>query len=146
MIDYIEKGHRMIVALFAADLGIVATGDGTLFIHKGTATDDEINTFISNYDPLPEAKADARSRVTVQASKLVADIYPFVNPDKGEAIGLYHFTTDLYLSIKAASRNALSGRLLDFKGIYDTAQAKIAEVNVLADWQEVDAYDATIGW
>jgi len=141
MINYIEYGIRFHDFIKESGHSLIQK-DGEWI----SSDDVAVQALIDNYDPLSEAKTDAKQRVTLHASQLVADIYPFINPEKEEAVGLYHFTTDLYLSIKSASRNALSGRLLEFKGIYDTAQVKIAEVNAMTDWQLVDAYDATVGW
>lgn len=139
--NYIEKGIRLHRAIRNAGYSLSQV-DGVWISSDDTA----VQAIIDSYDALPEAKADARQRVVLEASRLVAEIYPFINPEKEEAIGLYNFTTDMYLTTVAQARQPLSGRLLDFRDIYDTAQAKISEVNALATWQQCDAYDATIGW
>ena len=109
-------------------------------------TPSEVQALADAYDELPPAKTEAKDRVKLHASGLVAALYPFINPDKNEAIGLYNFTVDMYMTTVPAARQPLSGNLLTFKGIHDTAVAKIAEVDLLTDWASCDAYDATIGW
>lgn len=137
MINYIEKGHRLHEYILSRGYRLIDKGDAWY-----SSNDVAVQSIIDDYDELAEAKKDARKRVTLEASKLVAIIYPFINPEKGEAIGLYHFTTDLYLSIKPASRNNLSGRLLDFENIYNAAQVAISDINIMTDWQVIDAYDS----
>ena len=73
-------------------------------------------------------------------------IYPFINPEKEEAIGLYNFTLDIYNLIKPEARNALSGNLLAFKNIHDTALAKNSAIDAMTDWQAIDALDVSQGW
>ena len=143
MINYTEKGHRLHKIINAAG-HLLSEVDGVWESSDNTA----VQAIIDSYDPLPEAKTDAKARIIKEASKRVSAIYPFINPDKEEAIGLYEFTTDLYLSTKANAREPLTGRLLQFKMIHDTAQAAITVVNSMTDWQVVDAYDAATapGW
>ena len=126
----------------------VRTQGYTIIVSDGVMSSENdiaVQSIIDAYDPLPEAKADAIKRITLEASKRVAAIYPFINAEKEEALGLYNFTTDIYLAIKPQAREALSGRLLDFKNIYDAAVAQINIVNAMTDWQAVDSYDS-IGW
>lgn len=144
MIIYIEKGRHLHEAL--ADNGTpIAQRDG-VWASDNEADHDAINAFILSYDPLPESKTDAVSRVTLEASRLSSAIYPFIDGEREQALGLYNFASDLYLSTVAGSREVLSGRLLQFKTIYDTAQVKIVEINAMTDWALVDAHDATVGW
>lgn len=93
-------------------------------------------------------KAQTKQRIVIEASKRVAAIYPFINPEKEEAIGLYEFAIDLYTATIPSAREALTGRLLQFKNIYDKAQAAIAVVNASTDWKFSRDYDAVTdpGW
>jgi len=141
MINYSEKGAGLHQAI--TDAGHKMTNRNGIWVSKNEAA---VQAIIDAYDPLPEAKARARKLVLKEASKRVAAIYPFINPEKDEAIGLYNFTLDMYKLIKPASRNALTGNLLAFKGIYDTAKQKNAGINAMTDWKLIDALDVTQGW
>ena len=138
-INYIEKGKRL-------HLYIREQGHSLIRRDGVWVSDDDVavQLLIDNFNELEEAKKEARDRVKVEASKRVAAIYPFVNPDKDEAAGLYDFAVDIL--VQSNSATGLSGNLLAFKNIRDTAVSKVAEVNALTDWQQVDSYDATVGW
>jgi hypothetical protein len=97
---------------------------------------------IESYDMLPWAKDKAKIRIKKVASKKVYDLYPFIDPVSEQSMGLYHLVLDIYLSIKPASRESLSGRLLTFKSIYDAALAAIAEIELITDVTAVQNYDA----
>ena len=137
MINYIEKGANLHAEIENSGYRLWQLDD--VFYSDN---DEAVQLIIDNYDPLPKSKIDTKSRVKQEASKRVAVIYPFIDPTSEHAIGLYDFTTDIYLSIKAASRNALSGRLLEFKNIYDAAQSAISDIDSMIDWQAIDDYDA----
>jgi len=109
--------------------------------------DDEVavQAIIDNFDHVAYAKPLTKTRIIKEASKRVAEIYPFINPEKEEAIGLYEFAIDLYLSTIPAAREVLSGRLLQFKNIHDKAQAAIAVIEASTDWQFILDYDAVTG-
>lgn len=104
--------------------------------------DTEVQIICDNYDPLPHSKKVARQRIKLEAAKRSAAIYPFIDPESEEAIGLYNFASDLYTSILPAARGTLSQGLADFKAIYDAANAAISDVNALTDWTQALNYDA----
>ena len=104
--------------------------------------DVAIQAIVDAYDPLPDEKTQAIERVLLEASQRAATIYTFIDPTRDQAVGLYQFASDLYLSIVPAGREALSGRLLQFKDVHDKAQAAIAQVNWMTDFLLVRAYDA----
>ena len=140
-INYIEKSIRMHNAL--GEIG------HWLINRNGVweSSDDVIvQEFIDSYNPLSEAQADAKARVGIEASKRVAEVYPFINPEKEEAIGLVQFAQDLYASIKTNAQEVLPARLQTLLTIRNTAIAKNAEIDALTAWEECDAYDATVGW
>ena len=142
MINYIEKGVYLHDAMATQGVALVAVGDGTEFIHKGgNFTEAQVNTFIANYDSLPDAKKAAKQRVKTHAAGLVHEIYPFIDAELGEVSGFYDYTIDMY-----AGSMPLPTRLADMKGIRDTLEDKITEVNALTDWQDADSYDASVGW
>jgi len=68
-------------------------------------------------------------------------VYAFINDPS-----FYLFAQDMYTSIKPASRNALTGRLLQFKTVKDTFDLKKAEISALATEAEVVGYDLGAGW
>ena len=138
-INYIEKGHRLHLAIGEAGHSLSQI-DGVWI----SSDDVAVQAIIDAFDALPEAQADARERVKIEATKRTAELYPFINPEKDEALGLYQFTADLLTHLNATS--GLTGNLLAFQTIRNTAQTKIAEINALTDWQQADSYDATIGW
>ena len=101
-----------------------------------SSDDAAVQLIIDSYDPLPDAKKDAISRVKKEGSRLVAEIYPFIDPESEDAVGLYMFAQDLWQG------GQLPARLKAFKGIFDAASMAIADINLLTDWRAVDAYDA----
>lgn len=143
MINYIEKGNGLHESLIAA--GVSLEDKNGTWVSNNEALAQSI---IDSYDPLPYERTQTKSRIIKEASKRVAEIYPFINPEKEEAIGLYEFAIDLYQATIAAAREPLSGRLLQFKVIHDKAQAAIAVINASNDWEFILAYDAVNdpGW
>lgn len=104
-----------------------------------------IQSIIDNFDHVAYAKPLTRRRIVKEASRRSAAIYPFIDPESEQAIGLYEFATDLYLSTISAARAPLSGRLLQFKNIHDKAVAAIAVINSSTDWQSILDYDVVNG-
>jgi len=101
------------------------------------SSDDKIvQDIIDNYDPIIAARQNAIKRVKLHASRLVSDIYPFIDPESDQAIGLYFFTQDLWQG------GTLPPRLKVFKNIFEAASAAIADIKLINDWQSADAYDA----
>jgi hypothetical protein len=138
-INYIEKSFRLHREVSEQGHSLSKL-DG-----EWVSSDDvEVQAIIDSYDALAEAQADARARVAIEASKRVAAIYPFINPEKEEALGLYQFTADLLTHLNATA--GLTGNLATFQAIRSTAQAKIAEINALTTWEECDDYNETTGW
>ena len=113
-------------------------GLDTLMVWDGALTNIRAMT---NAEVLVIAKKRRRRalrEVSIQKSAL---IYDFIkSPD------VYLFALDLYTAIKPASRNALSGRLLEFKTVKDTFDLKKTEINALTTLADVRAYDIAIGW
>ena len=101
-----------------------------------SSDDAAVQLIIDSYDPLPVAKKGAISRVKKEGSRLAAEIYPFIDPESEEAVGLYMFAQDLWQG------GALPPRLKAFKNIFDAASAAIADIKLISDWQAADAYDA----
>ena len=137
--NYVEYGyrlHRLII-----DSGYKMQQIDGVWL---SSDDPAVQAIIDNFDPLPEAKAKAKERIGIEASKRVAIVYPLINPTKNEAVGLVNLVTDILVQANAAA--GLSGDLLTVKNISNTVKVKIAEVNAETDWQLVDAYDASTGW
>jgi len=65
MINYIEKGYGLHKALVNAGLEIHKTNG----IFSSLANHEEINTFIANYNPLPETQAEATEMVNMAAGE-----------------------------------------------------------------------------
>lgn len=135
MITYTEKGRYLHEALAAAGY-VLKQIDGTW----ASSDDTAVQLIIDAYDSLPEAKVDAINRVKQHAAGLVNAIYPHIDAESTDVIGFYNYTVDMWQG------GALTGRLLDFKGVRDTTVSKISEINAMTDWALVDAYDATVGW
>ena len=128
MINYIEKSPRMHDAIVAAGYWL------RQYDRVWVSSDDTaVQAIIDNYDPLPDAKKDAKQRIKKEASNRTAEIYPNSDPK---------LAVDLYLSIKPEARKPLSGDLLLFKEIYEVVKAAIITINTMTDWKLVDAYDA----
>jgi len=136
-ISYIEKGRWLHKAVETAGYNLICK-DGVW----ESDNDSVVQGIIDSFDPLPEAKKEAANKVKKVAASKIASLYPFIDPDGAEAIGLYNFAEDLYLSISEAARNPLSGRLLELKNIYDAAVAAISDINTATDWKELERYDA----
>lgn len=137
MITYTEKGinlHNLI-----NESGYTLSQIDGVWV---SSDDIAVQAIIDSYDPLPEAKEEARLRVKIVASEKVAAIYPFIDPTTDAVIGLYQYTLDMYQLIIPAARESLTGRLLEFKNIRDAALSAIGDVNAMTDWQLVNAYDA----
>ena len=134
-INYTEKGVRF--HEYLARLGHKIRQRNSEYL-----SDDDVavQALLDNYDPLPEAKADARDRVKQKAAELINDIYPHIDPVATDVIGFYNYTIDMW------GGGALPSRLQQFKDVRDTALAKIAEVNDEPDYLVIEAYDATVGW
>jgi hypothetical protein len=149
MITYTEKGiilHDLVIAA-----GYSLNHNNTQAFDSGgnqsSAIDIAVQAIMDAYDPLPLAKTEAINRVNLHATSLIASIYGFLDINNpAEAKGLVDFMTDLYTSTIPAAREVLSGNMLTIKNTNDTRIVKIAEVNVMTNWQLVDAYDATVGW
>ena len=140
-INYIEKSFRLHREIREQGHSLSKL-DG-----EWVSSDDvAVQAIIDSYDALAEAQADAKARVGIEASKRVAEVYPFINPEKEEAIGLVQFAQDLYASIKTNAQEVLPARLQTLLTIRNTAIAKNAEIDALTAWEECDAYDATVGW
>ena len=106
-----------------------------------SSDDVAVQAIIDTFDPLPFAKAEARSRIKTEAATKVAALYPFIDADSDEAIGLYDFARDIYLSMLPAARGTLQPNLQSFDAIKTAAEDAITDVNALTDWQVVMAYD-----
>jgi hypothetical protein len=136
VINYVEKGNGLHIAIGEAGYNLRDVNG------VWQSSDDvAVQAIIDGYDPLPLEKEIAIERVKLEASKHAAVIYPFIDPESDQAIGLYNFAEDLYLATVAGSRETLSGRLLTFKGVHDTAVAAIADINSMTDWLLAQAYD-----
>lgn len=140
-INYTEQGHRL--HKFIRESGYTLVQRDGVWL---SSDDVAVQAIVDGYDALSEAKADAKARVGIEASKRVAEVYPFINPEKEEAIGLVQFAQDLYASIKTNAQDVLPARLQTLLTIRNTAIAKNAEIDALTTWEECDAYDATVGW
>lgn len=81
------------------------------------------------------------SELRVVAIQLSSHIYDFITSPS-----VYLFALDLYLSTIPAARETLSGRLLEFKNVKDTYDAKKAEINALTTVIDVRTYDLNAGW
>lgn len=90
---------------------------------------------------LAKAKVKKIKLLQQEATGRAKAIYPFITHPS-----FYNFAEDLYLSIQAGSRNALSGRLLQFKGVKDVFDTKKAEINALATVTDIGSYDLQAGW
>jgi hypothetical protein len=111
-----------------------------------SSNDIAVQAIIDSFDPLPIAKDTKRKELKVEAATRANSIYSFITPgnediDASDAQSFYDFAEDLYLSISPGSREALSGRLLQFKNLRDAAAAAVVSINALTDWQVVMAYD-----
>ena len=140
MIDLTDKGAGLNDAIISAG--------HTYGNHDGVAwsSDDvAVQAIHDNYDPVPYEADKTKSRIIIEASKRAAEIYPFIDPESEQAIALYEFASDLYLSTISAARESLSGRLLQFKNIHDKAQAAIVVINSDTDWKSIRAYDVVNG-
>lgn len=147
MINHIDKGGRLDEALEREGMRIreMFIGDQSgVWENRSNKTDEEINAFIADYDPLPEAKADAKKRINIEASRLIAKIYPLIDGERDQAAGLVNLVEDILVQCGAIS--GLSGDLLAMKEIHDKRKVKVNQVDNQTDWQLLDAYDATIGW
>lgn len=102
--------------------------------------DTAVNIIIATYDPIPDAKAEKVQAIKAEAGQRAAAIYEFITGDS-DAIAFYQFAADLYLSISPGSREPLSGRLLEFKGVRDAGADAIVVVNALTTFEQVEAYD-----
>ena len=145
MINYTEKGSSLHNAVNEAGYYLIANTNDQAFDSDGNQSpeiDTAVQLIIDSYDPLPEAKAEAISRVKITASLKAAEIYPFIDGETDQAVGLYQFASDLYLSTIPAARENLSGGLLAFKNVHDAAVSAISDINAMTDWQLVNAYDA----
>lgn len=143
MINYIEKGEGLHKAI--AEAGEQLRDVGGVWL---SSDDVAVQSIIDNYDATPYERTQTKSRIIKEASKRAAEIYPFIDPESEQAIGLYEFATDIYMSIAPAARDTLAARLLQFKDIHDKAQTAIAVINASNDWEFILAYDAvnTPGW
>ena len=131
MITYTEKGYGLHAAI--RDAGFFLKKRDGVWI---SSDDVAVQAIIDNYDPIIAARQNAIKRVKIHASRLVSDIYPFIDPESDQAIGLYHFAEDLWQG------GTLPPRLKAFKNIFDAASAAIADIKLINDWQSADAYDA----
>lgn len=136
MIIYTEYGIRL--HEFIKESGHSLTEKDGVWI---SSDDVAVQAIINNYDPLPPAQADAKERLGQHASSLVHNIYPFVDAEKSDAIGIYNFATDIY-----SGGLPLPNRLQQLKDIRDTYIIKRDEIDALTDWELADAYDVTVGW
>ena len=140
-VNYIEKTYRLHKQISEQGFALKKVDN------VWTSSDDvAVQSIIDSYDPLPEAKADARQRVKLEESKRVNQLFSFIDPEKDEAIDFVNFVIDIYNLIVPQARAALPQSFVDLQAIRTTALAKIAEVNALTDWQLADSYDASIGW
>ena len=121
-INYTEQGHRLHRLIRESGYTLVQR-DGVWL----SSDDVAVQAIIDGYDALSEAQADAKARVGIEASKRVAEVYPFT-------------------SIAPAARLALPNRLQTVADIRDTAIAKNAEIDALTTWEECDDYNETTGW
>jgi len=137
MINYIEKGKWLHDAITEA--GYTLTQKGLTW---ESSNDVEVQAIIDTFDPLPFAREEAKKRVKQVGATKIANIYPFINADSAEAVGLYDFAYDLYMSTVPSGREPLSGNLLALKGVYDAAVAAISVINGMTDWEAVRDYDA----
>lgn len=135
MINYIEKGNGLHEAIFLEGHQLVQK-DGVWI----SSDDIEVQSIINSYDPLPELKTEAISRIKQHAATLVHAIYPHVDAETTDVIGFYNYTVDMWQG------GALPARLQSLKTVRDTALIKISEVSAMTDWQLVDTHDATVGW
>jgi len=76
MINYTEKGNGLHLAIFKAGY-LLSNEDGAwvasdLQGNRSPEIDAAVQSIIGNYDPLPEAKAEAADRVNVSAGKVRA--------------------------------------------------------------------------
>ena len=101
---------------------------------------------IAAYNPLQTVRREAKTRVKLEFSVRVNELYPYIAPDMEEAMVFYEDKVEGYNLVKPAARNPITGKFLQLKELYDTAKAKIVEVNSMNDWQAIEAYDATVGW
>lgn len=144
MINYIEKGHGLHRAIGAAGYDLKANSNDEAYDNAGKQSaeiDVIVQAIIDNYSISDEYKTKTIARLKIEASKRAALIYEFIDPTTKQAVGLYNFASDLYLSTISASRNPLTGRLLAFKSIHDAAISAISDINAMTDWQLIDAYD-----
>ena len=134
MINYIEKGIWMHKAIGNA-------GHWLRQVNNVWESDDDpvVQVIIDDFDPLPFSQNDAKARIKVSASAKMSTIYSFISPTSEEALGLYDYTVDIYQLIVPAAREPITGRLLEFKTVYDTAKVGLADVNAETDWTLCDA-------
>lgn len=104
--------------------------------------DQTVIDLINAFDVTPFIRNEAKSRVKLVAARKSAEIYSFIDASTEEAIGLYRFAADLYLSILPAARNTLPARLANFKAVYDAAIAALADLDAITDLTALRNYDA----
>ena len=107
-----------------------------------SSNDAVVQPMIDSFDQLAYEKQQKIKAIKIEGATKASSIYAFLESDPEKAIDFYDFAEDLYLSISAGSREPLSGRLLQFKDIYDAGVAAIQTVNAMTTVAEVLAYDA----
>lgn len=131
----LEGCHRL--HIFIRGQGYHLSTDNGVTVADNEA---EVQALIDSYNPLPESKIEAKARIKQHAATLIHAIYPHIDPVTSDVIGFYNYTIDIW------GGGQLPARLLELKAVRDVAVAKIAEVDVMSDWQLVDDYNATEGW
>jgi hypothetical protein len=140
-IIYIEKGIWLHQEIAVQGYSLVEA-DGVW----QSSDDIAVQAIIDAFDPLPFAKAAKIQELKTEGANRVNGVYSWITSgnqdvDATDALSVYDFAEDLYLSISPGSRETLSGRLLQFKNIRDAGVSAVADINALTDWQIVMAYD-----
>lgn len=135
-INYTEKGAGLHEAVEEAGEGLWQA-DGVWY----STNDAVVQPIIDSFDQLAYEKQQKVKAIRIEGASRASSIYAFLESDPEKAIDFYDFAEDLYLSISAGSREPLSGRLLQFKNIYDVGVAAIQTVNAFSTVAEVLAYD-----
>lgn len=140
-INYTDKGPHLIEAITAAGHWLKNRD------HVYISSDDvAVQAIIDAFDPLPDAKLDKIAELKREAAKRANSIYGFMSGEDEETepsdVGAYvDLMIDLYTSIKANSREPLSGRLLEMSNLRTALNDATAAINALNDWEAVMAYD-----